>query len=387
MSEKPLHILVVSTWYPHGGDKLIGIYHKQFCEALAKAGVKVNMLHIDARPISSALAYPIKKKKYTVQEDGYKTYFRLMLNRKRISETMQLKAYTKKLEKLYGEYEAENGRPDVLHAQVLIPAGYAACVLGKKLGIPVMVTEHASYFQRFFAGWHRPYMDYVAQNAAKITCVGKHMVEYLAREQKIAAQVLPNIVDYAAFANPKAPKSDSTLRFVTVCALRHGKNIRSGLIALAKLRDAGKLTDFQYTVVGTGYLLEGYVENAKELGLCGCVHFAGQKTHDEIAQILSQSDIMLVTSNTETFCIPAIEAAAAGVPVVSTRCGGPEGFLTPAASELCNTDDPDSLADAIMRMVARLPEIKEEDVRAVAKPFDGAAVAAQAIAYYEQILS
>ena len=177
-----------------------------------------------------------------------------------------------------------------------------------------------------------------------------------------------------------------TLRIVTVCALRHGKNIRKGLQALAKLRDEGKLTDFKYIVVGDGYLLDGYKENAKELGLTEQVDFVGRKSHEEIAQILSGADIMLVTSNTETFCIPAIEAAAAGVPVVSTKCGGPEGFLTPEASELCEVDDADSMAAAIWRMVERLPQLSEEQVRSVARPFDGASVAKQAISYYEEVL-
>jgi glycosyltransferase involved in cell wall biosynthesis len=168
--------------------------------------------------------------------------------------------------------------------------------------------------------------------------------------------------------------------------LRHGKNIRKGLMAFAKLRQEGKLTDFQYTVVGDGYLLEGYKQNAKELGLEDCVEFVGQKTHEEIAQLLTRSDVMLVTSNTETFCIPAIEAAAAGVPVVSTKCGGPEGFLTADAAEMCEVDDADSMADALWRMVQRLPSLEEEKIRAVSRPFDGAAVAHQAISYYKEVL-
>lgn len=384
--KKPLHVLVVATWYPHGKDTLIGIYHKQFCEALANAGVKVNMLHVDAKPVSSAMTFPFKKKKYYVEEQGYNTYFRLMLNRRRFSETWQQEAYTKKLEKLYREYEAENGKPDIIHAQVMVPAGYACCVLGKKLGIPVIITEHATYYQRFFTGWYVPYTKYVTENADMITCVGVPMKEYLQTAQGVTARILPNIVDCSLFARPKAEKEDDVLRFVTVCAMRHGKNVRRGLEALAKLRKDNKLPPFRYTVVGDGYLLEGYKENAREFGISDCVDFVGQKTHEEIAEILSKSDIMLVNSDRETFCIPAIEATAAGVPVVSTKCGGPEGFLPPEASELCEVGDADVLADAILRMVTRLPEIKEEEVRAVAKTFDGAAVAAQAIAYYEELL-
>ena len=386
MSEKPLHVLVVSTWYPNQRDKLIGIYHKDFCKALANAGVNVNMLHVDRQPISTALLYPFMKKKYTVEEAGYKTYFRRMLNKARISEKMQIEAYVKRLEKLYLEYEAENGKPDVLHAQVLVPAGYAACKLGQKYGIPVVITEHATYFERFFTGWSAPYARFAADNAAKVTCVGQYMVDLFRDKYGVKAQVLPNIIDCSLYSGPKQPRPNTTLRLVSVCALRTGKNLHFGMQALAKLRREGKLTDFQYTVVGDGYLRETYEASCRDNGLTDVVTFVGRKNRKEIAEILSRSDIMLVTTNVETFCIPAIEATAAGVPVVSTRCGGPEGFLTPESSEFCEVDNPDSIADAIMRMVNRLPEIKEEDVRAVARPFDAASVASQAMAYYKEIL-
>lgn len=388
MSEKaPLHVLVLATWYPHDRDKLIGIYHKQFCQALAQAGVKVNMLHIDRQPISTALTYPFSKKKYQVQEEGYTTYFLRMLNRGRISEHLQLKAYVKKVEQLYNDYEAIHGKPDIIHAQVLVPAGYAACLLGEKIGVPVIITEHATYFERFFNSWTTPYAKKAAQMAAKVTCVGQYMIDIFRNKYQTKAEILPNIVDCSLYSGPKAPKEGSTLQFATVCALRTGKNIHHAVQALAKLRESGRLTDFHYTVVGDGYLRDEYWASVVENNMTDCVSFVGQKAHPEIAKILSQTDILLMVTNVETFGIPAIEATAAGVPVVCTRCGGPEGFLTPQSSEFCEVGNPDSIADAIMRMVDRLPEIDEAQVRSVSKPFDGESVANLAISYYKEILN
>ncbi len=31
-----MNILVIPSWYPNGQDMLMGVYHKEFCEALAK---------------------------------------------------------------------------------------------------------------------------------------------------------------------------------------------------------------------------------------------------------------------------------------------------------------------------------------------------------------
>ena len=385
MASKPLHILVVATWLPGRYDKLMGIYHKHFCEALAQAGVKVGMLHIDRQPISQALRFPFMKKRYTVEEKGYRTYARRMLNRHRLSPHWQMKAYTRCLYRLYKAYEKKNGKPDVLHAQVLIPAGYATAMLGKRIGVPVLITEHASYFERFFKDWSAPYTKKTVESGAQITCVGNYMVDLFAK-LGVQAQVLPNTVDCSVFSGPKAEKTDSTIRFATVCALREGKGIEVAVRALSKLLKEERLTDFTYTVIGNGDQSALYQAAAEQAGIADRTRFVGQKNHQQIAEILAYTDILLMPSDKETFAIPVIEAAAAGVPVVCTRCGGPEGFLTPDSAEFCGIQDADGMADAIMRMAARLPQIDEQKVRQVAAAFDRKAVAEKAIGYYKALL-
>ena len=387
MDQSNMHVLVVSTWYPGGWDKLIGIYHKQFCQALAESGLKVNMLYIDRQAISTLPRYPFMKKYYEIAEDGgYTTYCLRMLNVSRISFDLQVKLYTQKLEDLYLRYEAIHGKPDVLHAQVTVPAGYATCVLGKKYNIPVIVTEHATYFERFFRGKEGKFARFVGQNAAKITYVTSYMGEAFQRELGVQGQVLPNIVDLSSFSLPKNVDPRGPLQFVSVCALRPPKKINIAAAALKLLRDAGKLPPFHYTVVGDGATAQEYKNAVAEMGMSDVVEFVGAKGRQEIAEILSRSHILLMPSEIETFGIPAVEALAAGVPVVSTRCKGPETFLTPECSELCAVNDAASMADAIERMVKRLPNLQEADLRAVAAQFDSASVAALACKSYRQIM-
>jgi glycosyltransferase involved in cell wall biosynthesis len=68
------------------------------------------------------------------------------------------------------------------------------------------------------------------------------------------------------------------------------------------------------------------------------------------------SAALVVPGRRESFSAVAIEALASGTPVVATRCGGPEDFLTGETGMLVNPDDPEALGqgiDAVLRARAR----------------------------------
>lgn len=386
-NNKQLHVLVVTTWYPNGKDKLIGVYHKLFCTAVANAGVKVNMLYVDRQGLSDLPKYPTMKKTYVDNNDGYKTYGRLELDVGRFGMDLQMSSYVKTAEKIYNAYVKENGKPDILHAQVMVPAGYAACKIGEKYGIPVLVTEHATYFERFFSGNEEKYARFVAEKA-KITVVGNYMEDYLRDVQHIESSVLPNIVDTAVFNVPRKPHDPSVYNIATVAGLRPGKATDDAIKAVKLLCEKNPDKKFKYTIVGEGQEEENFKALTKQLGMDGIIEFVGKKNAPEIAEILSVTDVLLMPSEIETFGIPAVEALAAGVPVVCTRCKGPEGFLYSECSEFCDVHDIEGMADAVMRMYERDKngEIDHEDIRKFADPFSAEAVANKAVGYYKDIL-
>jgi len=63
----------------------------------------------------------------------------------------------------------------------------------------------------------------------------------------------------------------------------------------------------------------------QECNLTSRVHFLGFQ--NDTAEYLRQLDIFLLTSSSEGFSIATIEAMASGLPIVATRCGGPEEIL------------------------------------------------------------
>jgi glycosyltransferase involved in cell wall biosynthesis len=88
------------------------------------------------------------------------------------------------------------------------------------------------------------------------------------------------------------------------------------------------------------------------LGIAERVRILGLRCGEELAELYRDAQLFVLSSDEEGLGIVVLEAMASGLPVVSTRCGGPEtavvdgetGFLTPVG-------DVAALADAIERVL------------------------------------
>lgn len=96
-----------------------------------------------------------------------------------------------------------------------------------------------------------------------------------------------------------------------------------------------------------------YLKESTPNNLSDSVHFIDWVPHEELAEHYQNADIVVLpSSGMEAFGMPVVEAMAAGVPVVVASSGGmPEiiedgktGFVVPR-------ENPDALADAILRLV------------------------------------
>lgn len=362
----------------------MGIYHKEYCEALAaRNNMKVNMLYIDRQKLSAPMAYMKMKKRIVAQESGYRTYIKRMLDFRSIDFDWQMRRYERTLLREFRRYIRQNGKPDVIHAQVSIPAGYAAASVGKKYGIPVLITEHASYFERFFEGKEKKYDDFVLENAF-LTAVSPFMVERFAK-MGIHAELLPNLIDTSAFVRPR--KKIKGLRLITVSALRRAKRIDDIIEAVKILVEEEKIENVSLTVVGDGYEEALFKERCHELEMDSHVDFVGRKNKEEIAEFLASANIFVLASEYETFGIPVIEAFAAGIPVVATKCRGPEEFIDEKCGVLVEVKNPHSLAQGILEVYRNLERYDSVYLREKANTYSPSKVLDTAMEIYEKLLA
>jgi glycosyltransferase involved in cell wall biosynthesis len=158
--------------------------------------------------------------------------------------------------------------------------------------------------------------------------------------------VVPNVVDTNRF--PSAPSrhgQGEPYKLLFAGILRdHNKNLPLLLHALKRLTPRG---NYQLAIVGDGEVRAECELLALALGIREQCRFLGALDPSRLSQELAESDVFVLPSKTETFGIVAAEALSVGRPVVATRCGGPEDFITSDVGALVANDDADAMATAI----------------------------------------
>lgn len=377
-----MKVLVVPTWYPSGEDKLMGIYHKEFTGALNDAGIEANMLFIDRQRLSKPFSYLFMKKHLVEKERNYKVYIQRMLNLRPISFDMQMKSYVKVFNKTLEKYIKEYGKPDIIHAMVSVPAGYAACQ--NKYNIPVIVTEHGGLVERLYKDEpYKKYGEFVLEHAT-VSTVSTYMRDIVLKYTDYCA-VIPNQINTKLFKNDITRKIEGEFKLISVCALREGKNLDMAFKAIKILRDEG--INIKYRIIGEGFLESHYKEASTDLGVSDYVEFLGKKDKSEIAEYLKDSHALLISSDLESFAIPGIEALASGIPVISTDCLGPRDFIDNTVGRLAKVGDEVDFAKKIKEVYENYDKFDKKHLESVAEKFSEQSAANKAIKEYQKILN
>ena len=154
--------------------------------------------------------------------------------------------------------------------------------------------------------------------------------------------------------------SDGELVATFVGRLVPIKRVDRILRALAAARERG--ASIVLAVVGDGELREELERLAERLGVGGAVRFVGYRR--DLAEIAAGSDVAVLASDNEGTPVWLIEAAAAGVPAVTTDVGGVREVVRPDTGIVVPRDGERGLADALVRLAGSADLRSEMGARA-----------------------
>ncbi|NND81205.1 MAG: glycosyltransferase family 4 protein [Gammaproteobacteria bacterium] len=89
-----------------------------------------------------------------------------------------------------------------------------------------------------------------------------------------------------------------------------------------------------------------------ELGIGPAIEVHDYVEQEALPILLNKLDVFVLPSHQEGLCIAALEAMACGVPVVSTRCGGPESYIDSGRNGVLCEHDAGVVADAVLQLLS-----------------------------------
>lgn len=92
------------------------------------------------------------------------------------------------------------------------------------------------------------------------------------------------------------------------------------------------------------------------------ITFKGRLENEQVLNEMKTADFLVINSRFETFSMVAAEALLSGMPVISSRCGGPEEFLNENNSILVNVNDNEGLSQALVTMEEKLTTFNSENL-------------------------
>jgi glycosyltransferase involved in cell wall biosynthesis len=195
--------------------------------------------------------------------------------------------------------------------------------------------------------------------------------------------VVHNGVGEAEFV-PIMPRADAT-DIICVGELRPVKAFDVLIDALAILNQRGR--PISATIAGDGPDAAKLKAKTEQCGVSDLVRFVG---YQPVREAFAMGRMMVIPSRAESLPYVVLEAAAAGVPIVSTRVGGiPEIFGT-QCGHLIAPDDIGALIDAITTALddpAMMTCVAQQIKARVRKEFSRSAMVDGGLAAYREALA
>ena len=249
-------------------------------------------------------------------------------------------------------------RPDVVHAHDWLVA-HPAVALSEFYDVPIVSTIHATEAGRH-SGWvsgslsrqvHAVESWLVRESDSLITCSAsmRDEITELFGPGLAEVTVIRNGIDAARWPFAERRRhgvAGGPPELLFVGRLEYEKGVHDAIAALPRIRRAHPGTTL--TIAGDGTQQDWLVEQARKHRVLKATRFVGRLDHAELLAALHRADAAVLPSHYEPFGLVALEAAAAGTPLVTSNIGGlGEAVINGETGMSCPPRDVARLAEAV----------------------------------------
>lgn len=338
-----MYILVVSRGYPNQRYKMNGLFEFDQAKALVSQGHKVIFLSLDLRSIK-------RKRKWGFETKNIEGVIIEGINIPcgRIPKYLFHKVGTFGFRILFKKISKKYGIPDIVHSHFLT-TGYMANEVIKDTELPHILTEHYSAMNKDVIAPHLLEIGKKTYpNVSKLITVSEALQKNIEKNFNVETKVLPNMYDDTIFTFKERNIPSSDYLFISVGSLTVNKNMASLIKAFNVAYKEN--SQIRLHIYGEGPEREELEKIINSYNLNSVISLKGSVSRIEIAEAFQNSNCFVLASKSETFGVAFIEALATGLPVIATKCGGPEEFVNKKNGMLISEGSVHELAEAIKEM-------------------------------------
>ncbi|AKJ40400.1 glycosyltransferase family 4 protein [Methanosarcina barkeri] len=247
----------------------------------------------------------------------------------------------------------KNGNYDIVNCHGLdSPIGMIALIISRKLGIPVVVTNHSLVGDT-------PYSS-LLYLAGKLLLKNTDAVIAVSSAVEKDSKLMTKKPIYRIF---NGVDSEDKIIKVSFPVNTKGKLVIATVARMTKKKGVQNIVDLApsllekhknllFVMIGDGPLREKLESTVEESGLSGNFYFTGEVPREKVLGYLEQADIFALPSINEAFGISILEAMSKEVPVVAMNNSG--------VSDIINNGVNGYLADSITEFSEYLENLIEK---------------------------
>lgn len=252
----------------------------------------------------------------------------------------------------------------LIHAHTAYMDGNAAYNLSSLYSIPYIITEHTGPFTIISGYKRRKKLAKRSLSSAKKVLSVSHKLKNDITEQmdfnNLAIEVIPNGVDTQYFT--PGFSSDVKPQKIKACWVGHHvpiKQVDMLIDAFSKVQNE----NIELHLIGIDRDEKNLVKTIKKLGIDHKVKLYPVQSRKHLSQLLKTMDFLVISSKEETFGVVAIEALSAGLPVLTTDCGGPAEVIREPFLGRVVDNSSKGLETGFEYMIENIDEFDHEKIR------------------------
>ena len=373
------NILFLPSWYPTRENPLRGSFFREQALALSK-NYNFSVLHFNFYEINfiNYLWKYINHITFKIQVDSdlsltdvtldiynpklgtfFTFLFKCLRLRKFVATSLEMLS-TKTKKSAFAKLLKYIDKPDLLYGVTAQTIAETAKELANYYNIPYILSEHSPF----------PVIGTVINDKTKkaieecnnfISISNDKTRQILMQNININPVLIGNMIDGNSFFIKNNNKQNRKFTILITAAYNFYKDYPTFFSAI-KLLSTITESSFKVLIVGFAPIpniniwslgSEAFINLLKQYDIQHLCELYPKVERMKMNDLYNNADVFVMTSIQEGFPVSVLEAAACGLPIYSTRCGGVEDFVGKSCGRIFNLKDYNSLAYELKKLIEK----------------------------------